>query len=88
MSDLNLCKYKDIFGKPNEGVHKYRFYNIAVVDFIMTIIFALIISIIFDTGMIKTTIILFLLGCIMHYIFCVDTTINLYLKKVLNCINS
>ena len=39
-----LCKYKDILGKPKEGLHKYRFFGVAVVDVILTIIVALIIS--------------------------------------------
>ena len=35
---VDLCKYKDIFGKPNTGAHKYRFFNIAIVDVAVTII--------------------------------------------------
>ena len=41
---MGLCKYKDIFGKPNEGVHKYRLFNIAIVDMSFTIIAAAIIA--------------------------------------------
>lgn len=29
---MSLCEYKDIFGIPNEGVHSYRLFNIAIVD--------------------------------------------------------
>ena len=41
---MGLCKYKDIFGKPNEGVHKHRLFNIAIVDMSFTIIAAAIIA--------------------------------------------
>ena len=35
---MKLCKYKDVLGKPNEGGHKYRFMNLAIVDMGLTII--------------------------------------------------
>ena len=37
---MNLCKYSDILGKPNETVHSYRLFGIAILDVIMTIIVA------------------------------------------------
>jgi hypothetical protein len=41
---MNLCKYKNSLGIPNEGVHSYRLFGVAIVDVIMTIIAAYIIS--------------------------------------------
>ena len=73
---MSLCKYKDALGKPNEGIHKYRIYNIAIADVVMTIIGALIISSIFKFNFLTTLIILFLLGIILHRMFCVKTTID------------
>lgn len=73
---MNLCKYKDIFGKPNEGVHSYRFMNIAIVDVLATILVSYLISYYFKTNFIRTTIILFIVGIIMHKLFCVRTTID------------
>lgn len=73
---FSLCKYKDIFGKPGEGVHSYRIFNIAIVDAALTIIVAYIISKIFQTSVWMTIIVLFMLGIILHYLFCVRTTIN------------
>jgi hypothetical protein len=61
---LDSCKYKDMFGKPNTGAHRYRFLNIAVIDVAFTIIFAYGISYIFDYPFIITLGILFLLGII------------------------
>jgi hypothetical protein len=71
-----LCKYKDIFGKPNEGVHSYRILDLAIVDVIMTIIGAIIIAYLFNFNYMLTIIILFLIGIIMHRVFCVNTTID------------
>jgi hypothetical protein len=35
---MSLYKYKSIFGNPNEGLHKYRMFNVAIFDVISTII--------------------------------------------------
>ena len=45
---MSICKYKDIFGKPNDGVHSIRFLNIAIVDLLMTIIFSYLIHYLFS----------------------------------------
>ena len=73
---MNLCKYKDALGKPNVGIHSYRIFNIAIADVIMTFIGAFIISYFYNISFIKTSIFLFILGIILHRIFCVQTTIN------------
>ena len=72
-----LCAYKDIFGKPGEGGHSYRILNIAVVDVALTVLAAKIISIYYK-GMTFTqiTIALFVIAIILHYAFCVNTTVN------------
>ena len=76
-----FCEYKDIFGKVGEGVHSYRIFNIAVVDVLSTIIMAYLLNIyvIPKRSFIKLTIILFLLGIILHRLFCVKTTIDKYI---------
>ncbi len=74
---LSICKYKDIFGKPNEGVHSVRFFGIAIIDFILTLLVGLGIKYIFpDYNIILIYVILFTFGIIMHRMFCVNTTIN------------
>ena len=73
---MSLCKYADIFGKPNTGIHNYRLLNIAIMDVLFTIIGGYIISRLFGYKTKDTIIILFLIGIILHRIFCVDTTIN------------
>lgn len=71
-----LCQYKNSLGKINEGVHSYRLGNIAVLDVVMTIIGALLISYTFDILFWKTLTSLFITGIILHRIFCVRTTID------------
>ena len=73
---MNLCKYKNLLGKPNKGIHSYRIFNIAIVDVIMTIIGAIIISYIFKKSFILVAIILFFCGIVLHRVFCVRTTID------------
>jgi len=69
-------KYADIFGKPNTGIHSYRFLNFAIVDIILTLIGAFVISYSFNINFILTLFILILLGIILHRLFCVNTTLN------------
>ena len=73
---MNLCKYKDIFGKPNTGVHSYRIFNIAIVDVLLTILVAFIIARLIKKPFWIVLLILFLLGIILHHLFCVRTTID------------
>jgi len=73
---MDLCQYKNIFGEPGQGAHSYRIFDIAIVDVIMTIVGAKLISEYYDYNFKNTLIILFLTGIILHKLFCVDTTIN------------
>ena len=76
---MSLCNYKNIFGEPNKGVHSYRLFNIAIVDVILTIVVAFLISFFAKISFIKTCIVLFTLGIILHKLFCVDTTVHKFL---------
>ena len=73
---MSLCKYKDILGKPGKGIHSYRFMGVAIVDVIMTIIGALLISFLIKKPFLLVLIVLFVLGIILHHLFCVRTTID------------
>ncbi len=73
---MNLCKYKNILGEPNKGIHSYRLFGLAIADVIMTIIASYLISIFFNISFLKTLLILFLTGIILHRLFCVRTTID------------
>ena len=77
-----LCKYKDIFGKVGQGIHSYRIFNIAVADVLLTIIGAFIIYLFLPRyNFIYILLFLFILGIILHRIFCVRTTIDKLLFK-------
>ena len=73
---MNLCKYKNSLGIPNKGMHSYRFLGLAIVDVIMTIIAALLISYFFKISFFYTSLSLFVLGIILHRLFCVRTTVD------------
>jgi uncharacterized membrane protein len=73
---IDLSKYKDMFGKPKTGAHKYRFLHVAIVDVILTIIGAYLISWYFDCSFLPTLGLLFLLGIILHRLFSVRTTLD------------
>lgn len=83
---MTLCKYSNIFGEPDKGVHAYRIFNIAIVDVILTLILAVLLALLFKYGFkfdlqlyilfIITAICLFILGIILHKLFCVKTTVD------------
>ena len=72
----SLCKYKDYLGKPDQGVHSYRFGGVAIIDVIMTILGAFLISRYGGYSFAITLGSLFVLGVFMHRLFCVRTTID------------
>ncbi len=73
---LDLCRYKDIFGRPKEGAHAYRIFDIAVVDVTATVAVAYIIARFFGFVFWKSLVTLFLIGIISHRAFCVRTTVD------------
>ena len=68
-----LCPFSNVFGKPQEGVHSYRIMNVAVVDTLLTVLAAYIIS---REHFWKVLIGLFFAGILLHRLFCVRTTID------------
>jgi hypothetical protein len=73
---MNLCKYKNVLGEPDKGIHSYRLFGLAIADVIMTLIAAFFISYFYKYSFLYTSIILFALGIILHRIFCVRTTVD------------
>lgn len=74
--NCSFKEFSEIFGRPNEGAHSYRFMNLAIVDVVGTIIGAFIIAKLFNWNFFLTLLILFLIGIILHRLFCVNTTVN------------
>jgi hypothetical protein len=73
---LGLCKYKNAFGKPGEGLRKYRIFDIAIYDTVVVIIIGLFISWYTKYNVWIVLGVLFLSGIIVHRLFCVPTGID------------
>jgi len=71
-----LCKYKDILGKPREGIRKYRIFDISIMDTVVVLIFGYIISRYMEWNLWIVLVVLFISGIIMHHLFCVKTRID------------
>jgi hypothetical protein len=79
MVQQQFCLYRDIFGKPGQGLHSFRIANIAVIDVLATLLVALLLTFLTTrtvTTFLIISVILFILGIILHHIFCVQTTIE------------
>jgi len=75
---MSLCKYKDIFGKVNTGIHSYRFFGLAFFDIFFTLLGALLIQKYYyqEYKWYFVFFILLVLGEIFHLLFCVKTPIT------------
>jgi len=76
-----LRKYSTIFCIPGKGLHKYRIYNKAIVDVLIsiplaTVIYYLLRYLDYKVKFCYILIFVFLLGIILHRVFCVKTTID------------
>jgi hypothetical protein len=83
---MNLCKLKyEWFSPttytPDTGIHKYKIFGIAIVDVVLTIIAAFILSIVFKVKFIYMLVILFIIGIISHRAFCIRTPVDKWLFK-------
>ncbi len=76
-----FCKYKYLFGFPNEGIHQYRVLGLSVMDFVVTAIGAFFISWFLKIAFWKCFLFLFVLGEILHLVFCIDTQFILWMKE-------
>lgn len=68
-----------MFGAPKTGLHSIRVFDIAIVDVIMTLVGAYLLSFIFKIKLIYTLVGLFTFGIICHRLFCVRTTVDKFL---------
>lgn len=70
------CQYKDALGVPGEGIHSYRIFNLAIVDIVLTLLAAWVISYSFNINFFHVAVAMFLLGIFLHRVFCVRTTVD------------
>ena len=68
-----------VFGEPRKGVHAIRFMNIAVVDVLFTILFAVLIARVGSFSLAATLVGCFLAGVVAHRWFDVRTTVDRFL---------
>jgi uncharacterized membrane protein YdbT with pleckstrin-like domain len=77
----SLCAYKNLFGKPNAGLRKYRIFDIAILDVSVVIIIGCLFSWFFKWNIWITLGGLFILGIFVHRLFCVRTGVDKLLFK-------
>ena len=66
---IDLTQYKDIFGKPGEGIH----FHVAIVDILLTIGLGYLLGKVFKRSPWGFILLLFVLGEFLHYIFGVNS---------------
>jgi hypothetical protein len=80
MVSCPLHKFKHIFGNPNSGVHSYRLLDVAAVDYVLTIILAIVTAYYSKIPLVLSTIGWFIIGMIFHALFGVNTSALKYLR--------
>ena len=73
-----LCPYKNLLGEPNknDSLRKYRIFGISIMDVAVVIFVCYLISYFFKYSFWITLVITFLLGIIVHRLFCVRTRVD------------
>ena len=73
---MSLCifkNYKNVLGVMGKGVHKYRILDTALVDYLLTIVLAVVLGAVSGVPLVLTTIFSFILAIVMHILFGVET---------------
>ena len=82
---MSLCKYKNMFGEPNTGIHSVRVLNFAIFDILATLLGGVFIHQIIIVEWLKMNdriklwmvlFFLFALGILLHRMFFVRTTVD------------
>ncbi len=77
---MSLCAYQNIFGTPGQGLHT-RFCGVAIFDVLLTIGVSYGISRWTKKNFWLILLIMFMIGEILHYIFCVKTAFMTWLLE-------
>ena len=72
-------QYSDLFGLPGQGNHKYTLFKVIVIDNLITIAAAVLITYQFDIPFPLSIIGLYVAGILMHMLFGVQTKTLTYL---------
>ena len=71
-----FCKYKNLLGKPKEGLRKYRIFDISIMDTVVVIAFVFGLTYFMKYSFWPTLAFTFFLGIFLHRLFCVRTGID------------
>lgn len=76
---ISLCKYRHALGVEGEGYHSVRVFGVAIFDVLATLLLGFFIAYYMRINIYIVWLWLFLLGIILHRLFCVNTRINILL---------
>ena len=79
---MDFCpfkKFRDVFGEPGKGAHKYKFFNTAIVDYVSSILLAVLVTYLTAVPLVLTTIAVLISGIVCHILFGVSTSTLQYL---------
>jgi hypothetical protein len=79
MSFCPFNKFNKIFGTPGKGAHSFRLLHSALVDYVLTLVGAILIAYLTNIPVVLTTISLFIIGIIIHILFGIPTEAVKYL---------
>ena len=74
-----LSQYRNILGEQGKGLHRFRLLDVAVIDYLLSILLSIAVSAITKFPLVLTTILVFILGIVLHIIFGVKTSAVKYL---------
>ena len=63
-------------GSPRTGIHSVRLFDLAVVDVIVSVLFAICVSYVTKTRLVSSILFVFTLGIIVHRMLKIDTKVN------------
>lgn len=79
------CPYANILGEVGKGVHSFRLFDFSIIDILLTVLGAYLISKSFKVKFWKAFLGLFILGEILHYIFGVKSKFLRVIGMTPNC---
>ena len=83
MSFCPFSRYRDALGTPGKGLHKYRFLGTSIVDYVLALVSAAVMTHFTGIPLVLSTIAWLVLGIVSHMLFGVKTGATGYLG--LNC---
>jgi hypothetical protein len=72
---IDLCKYKNAAGEPGSKAYS-RIFTIRIIDLVSVIVGSYLLSYMLGTSFLKTLVIIFVFGIIVHRVFCVRTAFD------------